>query len=99
MFLSRFLTVSGLLIGLSLPLLYLARRKRADHTARNFILGALAVGLLCGILAESSERLIAQCFESGSPGCVDIGASGFQTLLIGLYAVAAGAMTFVIWKE
>jgi len=99
MLVSRFLTVSGLLIGLSLPLLYLARRKRADHTARNFVLAALMVGLLSGILAESSERLVAQCFESGSPGCVDIGASGFQALLIGVYVLAAGAMTYLIWRE
>lgn len=99
MLVSRFLAVSGLLIALSVPLLYLARRKRTDHTARNFVLAALAVGILCAILAESSARLVSQCFESGSPGCVDVGASGFQALLIGVYVVAAGAMTYVLWRE
>jgi hypothetical protein len=99
MFLIRFLTVSILLIGLSSPLLVLARRKRSDHTGRNFIISALVVAVLCGVLAESSARLVRQCFESGSPGCIDIGAAGFQALLIGVYLVAAWVMTYVIWRE
>jgi hypothetical protein len=98
-FITRFLIVSTLLIGLSTPLLFLAWRKRTDHTVRNFLIAALVIAALCGVLAESSARLVRQCLESGSPGCVDIGASGLQTLLIGGYLLVAWAMAYVIWRE
>lgn len=99
MFLTRFLLVSVVLLAMSSPLFLLAWRKRNDHTARNFLIAALIVAALSGILAESSARLVRQCIESGSPGCVDIGASGFHSLLIGVYVVVAWAMTYVIWRE
>ncbi|MBW3667312.1 MAG: hypothetical protein KY394_06930 [Actinobacteria bacterium] len=99
MFLTRFLLVTIVLVALSSPLFALAWRKRKDHTTRNFLVAALIIAVLCGILAESSARLVRQCLESGSPGCVDIGAGALQMLLAGLYIVMAGAMTCVIWRE
>lgn len=99
MFLTRFLLVAALLLAFSTPLLVLARSRRDDHTGRNFLIAALVIAAICGVLAESSARLVVQCFESGSPGCVDIGAAGFQVLLIALYLIVTVIMTYVIWRE
>jgi uncharacterized membrane protein len=98
-FITSLVMFGGLLIALAAPLLYMAWRRERLVTARNFLIGAGVVAILCSVLAVVSERQVLQCLDAGNSDCVDSGAAGMQLLLIGLFAVAAWLNAFFMWRD
>jgi hypothetical protein len=98
-FITSLVMFGGLLIALAAPLLYMAWRRENLATARNFLIGAGVVAILCSVLAAVSERQVLQCLDAGNSDCVDSGAAGMQLLLIGLFAVAAWFNAFFMWRD
>ena len=98
-FITSFVIFGGLLIALAAPLLYMAWRKEMLVTARNFLIGAGVVALLCSVLAVVSERQVMQCLDAGNSDCIDSGAAGMQLLLVGLFVVVAWFNAFFMWRD
>lgn len=94
-----FLVPTLALLVLALPLFTVAWRNDRRSTIRSFVLTAVGVGILCGLVAITSRRQVAQCLEAGNSDCVDSGAIGLQLVMITFYAVFAWLSAFSISKE
>lgn len=88
------------LIGvLCSPVFVLAWRRERLDTIRNFAIGSVFIGVLCGFIAMVSHRQVAQCIEAGNSDCVDSGAVGLQVLLVGLFVVASWVVSWTMWRS
>ena len=84
-----FVLFTGALLVISVPVVFLARRRGRSKTARRFLIAAGAVGLICAIVSAGSERLEGQCQTAGNPNCYDFGGTGLQFLLVAGYIISA----------
>lgn len=98
-FITSYVIFTGLLLVLSAPATYVAWRKDRISTMRNFMVGAVAVGLPCAVLDVVSERQVAQCLDAGLSDCIDAGRAGLQLLFVGLFAAAAWFNAFFMWRD
>lgn len=89
-------------LALATPVFLVARKRNRLDTIRSFARGAAIVALFCAALEYSSERLVANCVAAGGNpdrACVDFGSTGFQTLVLGGYAVGSWFTAFVMWRQ
>jgi len=98
-FVTSSLVVTGVLAILGGPLFLIAWRRGRRTTIRNFVISGAVIALICGVLAWSSERLVRQCQEAGSPSCFDAGGDGLRFLFVGFYAVSAWINAYFIWHD
>ena len=87
---------------LAAPVFLVARNRSRFDTIRSFAIGAAIVALFCAALEYSSERLVANCIAAGGNperACVDFGSAGFQTLVLGGYAVGSWFTAFFMWRQ
>jgi hypothetical protein len=93
------LVITGLLAALATPLWIVYWRKRRLAGARNFLIGAGVVGVVCGLLAGASERQVNQCLEAGNSDCVDSGTIGLQLVFVIVYVVTVWVMAYLAWRD
>lgn len=98
-FITSLVIFGALLIFLAAPLYIVTWRRTRLTTARNFVLGALFIALLCATLETVSKRQVLQCIEAGHSDCFDSGAAGLQLLFVGLYAVTSWANAYLISRD
>jgi Tfp pilus assembly protein FimT len=99
LFITSMVIYAGLLAVLAAPLFYVTWRKNRLTAARNFVISALVIALLCAVLAVVSERQVLQCIDAGNSDCFDSGAVGLQLLFIGIYVVIAWSNAFWMWRD
>lgn len=97
--LSTFLIVTGVMLVLGSPLFVVAWRHKRTTTTRNFLIGALTVGVLCAVLSGVSERQVGQCQSAGNPDCIDSGAVGLQLVMVGIYVLATWIAAASIYRD
>jgi hypothetical protein len=97
-FATTLLIFLALLAALGTPLWIVATRDRRTTTVRNFAIGATLVAVLCALMAQISERQVAQCEAAGNPSCVDYGTSGLQLVLVFFFVVGAWWSAYSIWR-
>jgi hypothetical protein len=93
------LLIFVILAGLGLPLWYVAWRERRRDTIRNFVLGALVVAVLAGIVALTSERAVQQCTAVNGRECIDPGSGGVQLVLVTFYLIANWFVAYKMWSD
>ena len=98
-FFGTFLVITGLLTALAAPLWIVAWRKNELASKRNYLVAAIAVGVLCASIATASQRQVQQCLDAGNSDCVDSGTPGLQLIFIVVYVITAWVMAYVTWKE
>ena len=82
-----------------IPLAVVGRRKRRTRAVNRYLVGAAAMGMICAVIAASSERLVNQCRDAGNPTCYDFGATGLQLLFLGGYGFAVLLMAWLIHRD
>lgn len=97
-FVSTLLLFLLLLAVLATPLWVTAIRRQRRTTVKNFAIGAAVVAIVCGLLAQISERQVQQCEAAGNPTCVDYGTSGLQMVMVFFFVVAAWWSAYSISK-
>jgi len=98
-FITSLVIYIGLIGVLASPLFVVIWRRDRLITGRNFLVGALVIGILCATIETVSERQVLQCIDAGNSDCFDSGAAGLQLLFVGLYSVAAWWNAFLIWRD
>ena len=98
-FLIAFVIFTGLALVLWIPLAIIGRRKGRHRTVTRYAAGAVATGVVCALVASSSDRLVKQCEAAGNPTCVDFGATGLQMLFLGGYGFAVLLNAFLIFRD
>ena len=97
-----FILFGAAAFALASPVFLVARKRRRFDTIRSFVRGAAVVALFCAALEYSSERLVANCVAAGGNperACVDFGSTGFQTVVLGGYAVGSWFTAFFMWRQ
>ncbi len=98
-FLIAFLIFTGVALALWIPLAVIGRRKGRHKTVTRYVYGAIGTGVVCALVASSSERLVDQCEVAGNPTCIDFGATGIQMLLLGGYGFAVLLNAFLVYRD
>ncbi|MGB8361919.1 MAG: hypothetical protein WCE80_11030 [Acidimicrobiia bacterium] len=93
------LLIFAILAGLGLPLWYVAWREGRRDTIRNFVLGAVVVAVLAGIVALTSERALEQCMAANGRECIDPGADGVQLVMVGFYLIINWFVAYKLWSD
>lgn len=88
-----------ILLLVSAPALFMARRRNRPVLIKRFVAGAAIGGAFCGVIAAGSQRLINQCEEEGNTSCFDAGADGMIVLLIGLFVGASLLWTYLLFVD
>jgi hypothetical protein len=97
-FVTELLRFAVLLAALGAPLWIVAWRYGQVRTMRKFGYGASGVALASALLAVISRRQMLQCEAVGYPNCFDYGTTGFQTLMVFVFAVMAWWSAYSIWR-
>lgn len=90
------LTYFLILLLVSAPALFMARRHNRRVLIKRFVTAAAIGGTFCGVIAAGSQRLINQCEAEGNPSCFDAGADGMIILLIGAFLAASLLWTYLM---
>jgi hypothetical protein len=98
-FLLALLLHTAAAVVLWLPLAWIGRRRRRMGTVRRYLVGAAATGLVCAVVAASSERLVNQCEAAGNPDCLDFGSTGIQIIFLGGYGLAVLLTAYLIHRD
>jgi hypothetical protein len=91
--------ITALVAVLVSPVFVVAWRRRRPKTLRNFAIGSVIIGILCGFIVAVSERQVAQCLDAGNSDCVDAGAAGLQLVIIGAFVAASWIAASVMWRD
>lgn len=91
--------ITALVAVMVSPVFVVAWRRGRPKTLRNFALGCVAIGVLCGFIVAASERQVAQCLAAGNTDCVDAGAAGLQLVIIGMFVLASWVAASVMWRD
>jgi hypothetical protein len=97
-FLGAFVLFTAIMVVAALPVVLLSRRTNPAR-ARRFLTAALVSGLVCGVLATTSEKLVDDCIAAGNPSCLDYGAAGMQLMIVIGYAAIALISGFRLWRD
>ena len=98
-FVTTALLILAILAALGLPLWYVAWREGRRDTIRNFGLGAVAVAVLAGIVALTSERAVEQCMAANGRECIDPGSNGVQLVLVTFYLIVNWFVAYKMWSD
>ena len=98
-FLGSWLFYTALLLLSATPVAVVARRKGRSDRAKRFLWTALGLGLMCGLLAVSSERSVSRCEAVGNTVCLDFGTAGMQFLLVTLYLISVVIGIVVLTRD
>lgn len=85
--------------ALAAPIFIVTWKRRRLLTLRNFAIGAIVIGALCGVIARVSEVQVGQCLDAGASECIDWGAAGMQFTLVLLYVITSWAIASAVWKD
>ncbi len=88
-FVTSFFLWIGLLLLVSVPVIYFARRQGRTSTIRNFLVAAVAVALAVALTRVVGDLSLEQCYEAGNRQCIDPGSVGLGVLFVGGYIVVA----------
>lgn len=91
--------ITALVAVMASPVFVVAWRRGRRDTIRNFAVGTVAIGVLCGSIAAVSERQVAQCVAAGNSDCIDAGAAGLQLVIIGIFVLASWVAASVMWRD
>jgi hypothetical protein len=91
--------ITSLVAVMASPVFVVAWRRGRRDTIRNFAVGTVAIGVLCGSIAAISERQVAQCTAAGNSDCIDAGAAGLQLVIIGIFVLASWVAASVMWRD
>ena len=97
-FLFAFALFTAIMVVTALPVILLSRHRNPVR-ARRFLVGAVAAGLVCGVLAATSEKLVDDCVAAGNPTCVDYGGTGMQAMIAVGYAAVALVRGYQLWRD
>jgi hypothetical protein len=78
-----------MMLAVAVPVILVARSRRRPSTIRNFLVGALGVGVTLAVIRVASELSVEQCENAGNTQCADYGSSGFTVLFIAGFTVIA----------
>jgi hypothetical protein len=98
-FLVSSLTYFLILLVVSAPALFMARRRNRPVLIKRFMTAAAVGGTFCGIVAAGSQRLVNQCEAEGNPSCFDAGADGMIILLIVGFLGASLLWTYLLFND
>lgn len=87
---------TALSLVLGLPLFLVAHRQEQHQLIRQFFMGAVVVGVICGVLDASSQRLVDDCERAGNPQCFDYGSTGLQSIAVAAYATIAWIKAYLL---
>lgn len=90
---------SGILGVITLPLVFVARANKREKTLRRFLVAATVIALVSALVSVNSEHLAQQCRDAGNTSCYDPGGRGMQAVAVFVYAMAAWAAAFFIYRD
>ncbi|HET9260905.1 MAG TPA: hypothetical protein VFP42_12350 [Acidimicrobiia bacterium] len=91
--------ITSLVAVMASPVFVVAWRRQRRDTIRNFALGAVVIGVLCGSITAISERQVDQCLAAGNTDCIDAGAAGLQLVIIGIFVLSSWVAASVMWRD
>ena len=91
--------VTGLMLVLGAPVLFVAWRAGLRTVARGFAVAAGVIGVFFATSAVASERLVDDCGKSGGIACLDIGYLGFLFFVATVYVIASALVAFNISRR
>ena len=95
-FLSTTIAYTALVLVLGFPLFLTARRQQRTRLIRQFVIGAVTVGVFCGVMGATSAKLVSDCEKAGNPDCIDYGSTGLQVFSVGVYAAVAWIKAYLL---
>lgn len=98
-FFGALIAVTGGLLVLTVPVLFMAWRKGRTGLAIKFLVAALAIGIFFAFAAAGSKKLVDSCAASGGAACFDVGYSGFLFLVVIIYGIASVAATSILARQ
>ena len=99
-FFTSFAIFGGIALLASTPALILAQQRRLVDTRRRFWMAIGAVGVFCGVIGVSTDKLERRCVDSGSPtyDCHDFGADGFLLMIAIVFVLIALGKAISIYR-
>lgn len=88
-----------LMAAFAAPAVTIAHRAGRPAIARRFLVAVPVCGLLCGLSAAGSERLINQCLNAGNTRCFDGGGAGFIFLVAGAMLAVSLVSAWVVARH
>ncbi len=98
-FFGALLSVTGGLLIVSSPVVFMARRRGRNGLAIKFSLAAMAIGLFFAFVAVGSRRLVDSCEAAGGTSCLDVGSTGLRFLVVLIYVIASAAATYTLARQ
>ena len=89
----------ALLLLVSTPVLFMARRQHRALLFQRFILACALGGVFCGIVAAGSQRLVDQCEAEGNSSCFDAGADGMIMVLVGGFFATSAVWAYLLFTD
>ena len=79
---TSFVLYTLLMLVFAAPAMFVARRAGRPAIAKRFLIAAPICGLVCGITAAGSQRLINRCLDAGHKQCYDAGGTGIVAMVV-----------------
>lgn len=98
-FVTAFLLYTGLMLVLGIPVFVIARRNGQPTTARRFVVAAVVIGLLSGVVSFTSEQLVMRCEAAGNTACFDSGSAGLIVVFVAGYTIVAWVKAIALSRE
>lgn len=95
-FLIASLTYFAILLVVSAPAMFMARRHNRPVLVKRFVTASAVAGVFCGIVDAGSQRLVDNCEAEGNPSCFDAGGDGMIVLLIGAFLAASLLWSYLL---